>query len=101
MNLIIPQHFVASLTFELIHSTISFSLSNKVRIAECVSLSDAIMNFSGGVLTVYGANETASIFATYPSEFLTLGRSFLDQVSGGVCVTFLLKASFHCGCVDL
>uniref|UniRef100_A0A3Q0RNH2 Aquaporin 10a n=1 Tax=Amphilophus citrinellus TaxID=61819 RepID=A0A3Q0RNH2_AMPCI len=43
---------------------------------------DAIMNFSGGVLTVYGRNETASIFATYPSDFLSLGRSFLDQVVG-------------------
>uniref|UniRef100_A0A3Q3VQM7 Uncharacterized protein n=1 Tax=Mola mola TaxID=94237 RepID=A0A3Q3VQM7_MOLML len=43
---------------------------------------DAIMDFSGGVLTVYGQNETASIFATYPSEFLTLGRSFLDQIVG-------------------
>ncbi|TWW79199.1 Aquaporin-10 [Takifugu flavidus] len=43
---------------------------------------DAIMNFSGGVLTVYGPNETASIFATYPSEFLSLGSSFLDQVVG-------------------
>ncbi|XP_028326011.1 aquaporin-10a isoform X2 [Gouania willdenowi] len=43
---------------------------------------DAIMDFSGGVLTVYGPNETASIFATYPSEFLSLGRSFLDQIVG-------------------
>uniref|UniRef100_A0A3Q2PWR6 Aquaporin 10a n=1 Tax=Fundulus heteroclitus TaxID=8078 RepID=A0A3Q2PWR6_FUNHE len=43
---------------------------------------DAIMDFSGGVLTVYGPNETASIFATYPSEYLTLGGSFLDQVVG-------------------
>lgn len=43
---------------------------------------DAIMEFSGGVLTVYGQNETASIFATYPSESITLGRSFLDQVVG-------------------
>uniref|UniRef100_A0A8C7FKA0 Aquaporin 10a n=1 Tax=Oncorhynchus kisutch TaxID=8019 RepID=A0A8C7FKA0_ONCKI len=33
---------------------------------------DAIMYFSGGNLTVYGANETASIFATYPSEHLSL-----------------------------
>lgn len=46
------------------------------------------MEFSGGVLTVYGPNETASIFATYPSEYLTLGRSFLDQVSGRILVTF-------------
>ncbi|XP_013865158.1 aquaporin-10a [Austrofundulus limnaeus] len=43
---------------------------------------DAIITFSGGVLTVYGPNETASIFATYPTEYLTLGRSFLDQVVG-------------------
>ncbi|CAL9705738.1 unnamed protein product [Knipowitschia caucasica] len=43
---------------------------------------DAIMDFSGGVLTVYGPNETASIFATYPSQYLTLSRSFLDQVVG-------------------
>ncbi|KAJ0000422.1 hypothetical protein NQD34_012264 [Periophthalmus magnuspinnatus] len=43
---------------------------------------DAIMEFSGGVLTVYGANETASIFATYPSEYLSLSASFLDQVVG-------------------
>ncbi|XP_076592983.1 aquaporin-10a isoform X2 [Chaetodon auriga] len=43
---------------------------------------DAIMAFSGGVLTVYGPNETASIFATYPSEYITMGRSFLDQVVG-------------------
>lgn len=43
---------------------------------------DAIMDFSGGVLTVYGPNETASIFATYPTEFLSLSRSFLDQVVG-------------------
>lgn len=56
------------------------------------SASDAIMNFSGGVLTVYGPNETASIFATYPSEFLTLGRSFLDQVSVGGWVNFIQTA---------
>lgn len=43
---------------------------------------DSIKEFSGGVLTVYGPNETASIFATYPSEHLSLGRSFLDQVVG-------------------
>ncbi|XP_061676909.1 aquaporin-10a isoform X1 [Syngnathoides biaculeatus] len=50
--------------------------------AAILALPDAIMHFSGGVLTVYGPNETASIFATYPSEYVTLGRSFLDQVVG-------------------
>uniref|UniRef100_A0A3B3TJ58 Aquaporin 10a n=2 Tax=Poecilia latipinna TaxID=48699 RepID=A0A3B3TJ58_9TELE len=43
---------------------------------------DAIMEFSGGVLTVYGPSETASIFATYPTEYLPLGGGFLDQVVG-------------------
>ncbi|KAM6967467.1 aquaporin-10a [Aplochiton taeniatus] len=43
---------------------------------------EAIMQFSGGVLTVYGPNETASIFATYPPEYLSVTRSFLDQVVG-------------------
>ncbi|KAL0985262.1 hypothetical protein UPYG_G00154710 [Umbra pygmaea] len=43
---------------------------------------DAIMEYSGGNLTVYGPNETASIFATYPIESLSLTSSFLDQVVG-------------------
>uniref|UniRef100_A0A672J5G7 Aquaporin 10a n=1 Tax=Salarias fasciatus TaxID=181472 RepID=A0A672J5G7_SALFA len=43
---------------------------------------DAIMDYSGGVLTVTGPNETASIFATYPSEYLSLENGFLDQVVG-------------------
>ncbi|KAJ8004995.1 hypothetical protein DPEC_G00142060 [Dallia pectoralis] len=43
---------------------------------------DAIMIYSGGNLTVYGPNETASIFATYPMENLSLSSSFLDQVVG-------------------
>lgn len=64
------------------HSEFYCSLPDQVRISKSVSFPDAIMSFSGGVLTVYGPNETASIFATYPSEFLSLGRSFLDQVSG-------------------
>lgn len=50
------------------------------QISKNVSVADAIMEFGEGVLTVYGPNETASIFATYPSQYLTLGRSFLDQV---------------------
>lgn len=60
------------------------------------------MNFSEGVLTVYGPNETASIFATYPSEFLSLGRSFLDQVSEAVLLNFILNVYCgHSGCSGL
>ncbi|KAG9275865.1 aquaporin-10 [Astyanax mexicanus] len=43
---------------------------------------DAIMEYSGGVLTVTGPNETASIFATYPSEGMSLQTNFFDQVVG-------------------
>ncbi|XP_050987568.1 aquaporin-10a [Labeo rohita] len=43
---------------------------------------DAIMDYSGGVLTVVGPNETASIFATYPSDMVSIQTSFLDQVIG-------------------
>uniref|UniRef100_A0A8C1SEN0 Aquaporin 10a n=1 Tax=Cyprinus carpio TaxID=7962 RepID=A0A8C1SEN0_CYPCA len=43
---------------------------------------DAIMEFSGGVLTVFGPNETASIFVTYPTDVVSVQTSFLDQVVG-------------------
>ena len=61
--------------------------------------SDAIMDFSGGVLTVYGPNETASIFATYPAEYMSWGGSFLDQVSWeGVDFSayFNICSTHHC-----
>lgn len=53
---------------------------------------EAIMDYSGGVLTVVGPNETASIFATYPSEYVSLERGFLDQVVG----TALLMVCILC-----
>ncbi|XP_034161059.2 aquaporin-10 isoform X2 [Pangasianodon hypophthalmus] len=43
---------------------------------------DAIMNYSGGVLTAYGLNETASIFATYPTPGTSLQTNIFDQVVG-------------------
>jgi len=42
---------------------------------------DAILNFTGGTLTVYGQNATAGIFATYPKEGIRLGIGFLDQAT--------------------
>ncbi|KAK1795490.1 hypothetical protein P4O66_010660, partial [Electrophorus voltai] len=42
---------------------------------------DAIMEYSGGVLTSVGPNETASIFATHPAEGLSLQTKFFDQLS--------------------
>ncbi len=41
---------------------------------------EAIQIFSGGVLTVFGPNATAGIFATYPAEGIHLGTGFADQV---------------------
>ncbi|XP_069041222.1 aquaporin-10a isoform X1 [Lepisosteus oculatus] len=43
---------------------------------------DAILEFGQGNLTVTGPTETASIFATYPSEYLSLESGFFDQVVG-------------------
>ncbi|NXL87936.1 AQP10 protein, partial [Alectura lathami] len=43
---------------------------------------DAIQFYSNGTLTVSGPQETASIFATYPAEHLSLSNGFLDQVMG-------------------
>ncbi|XP_076826938.1 aquaporin-10-like [Brachyhypopomus gauderio] len=43
---------------------------------------EAIMEYSGGVLTAFGPNETASIFATYPTEGVSLQTNFFDQVVG-------------------
>uniref|UniRef100_G1NK81 Aquaporin 10 n=1 Tax=Meleagris gallopavo TaxID=9103 RepID=G1NK81_MELGA len=41
---------------------------------------DAIWSYSNGTLTASGPRETASIFATYPAEHLSLPNGFLDQV---------------------
>ncbi|XP_021088673.2 aquaporin-10 [Mesocricetus auratus] len=43
---------------------------------------DALQHYTGGNLTVTGPKETASIFATYPSAYLSLNNGFLDQVLG-------------------
>ncbi|XP_058421950.1 aquaporin-7 isoform X2 [Diceros bicornis minor] len=42
----------------------------------------AIIDYSGGYLTVTGPTATASIFATYLPDHMTLWRGFLDEVSG-------------------
>ncbi|XP_031362763.2 aquaporin-10 [Lonchura striata] len=43
---------------------------------------DAIWHHSNGTLTVSGPQETASIFATYPADFVSIANGFLDQVIG-------------------
>ncbi|KAG8456868.1 hypothetical protein GDO86_002600 [Hymenochirus boettgeri] len=43
---------------------------------------EALYTYSGGNLTVTGPLETASIFATYPQPYLSIGGGFLDQVIG-------------------
>lgn len=42
---------------------------------------DAIMDFTGGHLTVSGATATAGIFSTYPADYLSLWGGVVDQVS--------------------
>ncbi|KAF1487756.1 Aquaporin-10, partial [Pygoscelis antarcticus] len=43
---------------------------------------DAIWHYGNGTLTTSGPQETASIFATYPADYLSLSNGFLDQVIG-------------------
>uniref|UniRef100_A0A3P8W4B0 Aquaporin-3 n=1 Tax=Cynoglossus semilaevis TaxID=244447 RepID=A0A3P8W4B0_CYNSE len=43
---------------------------------------DALWDFSHGELIVVGENATAGIFATYPSEHLSLVNGFFDQLIG-------------------
>ncbi|GAB0200880.1 aquaporin-10 [Grus japonensis] len=43
---------------------------------------DAIWHYSNGTLAASGPRETASIFATYPADYLSLSNGFLDQVMG-------------------
>ncbi|NWW95117.1 AQP10 protein, partial [Rhynochetos jubatus] len=43
---------------------------------------DAIRHYGNGTLATSGPWETASIFATYPADYLSLSNGFLDQVMG-------------------
>ncbi|KXJ21783.1 Aquaporin-10 [Exaiptasia diaphana] len=43
---------------------------------------DALNAFDGGVRQVLGPQGTAGIWATYPSDFLSTGAGFADQVLG-------------------
>ncbi|NWH35262.1 AQP10 protein, partial [Chloropsis hardwickii] len=52
---------------------------------------DAIWHYSNGTLTVSGPQETASIFATYPADFVSVANGFLDQVIGtGVLIVVVM-----------
>ncbi|NXU21171.1 AQP10 protein, partial [Pardalotus punctatus] len=48
----------------------------------CLCPPDAIWYYSNGTLTVSGPRETASIFATYPADYVSIANGFLDQVIG-------------------
>nr|CAD7257729.1 unnamed protein product [Timema shepardi] len=41
---------------------------------------EALAEFDGGERVVFGIKETASIWATYPKEFVSIGGCFFDQV---------------------
>ncbi|NXI44341.1 AQP10 protein, partial [Galbula dea] len=43
---------------------------------------DAIQHYTNGTLAVSGPRETASIFATYPADYVSISNGFLDQVVG-------------------
>ncbi|XP_072004226.1 aquaporin-9 isoform X2 [Engystomops pustulosus] len=55
---------------------------------------DALMKYSGGVLTVTGQNATAHIFATYPSPYLSTLNGLVDQIMSTALLLILIFAMF-------
>ncbi|XP_066577666.1 aquaporin-10 [Amia ocellicauda] len=53
---------------------------------------EAIMEYSQGNLTVSGPRATAGIFATYPSDYLSIWSGFLDQVVGTAALLLCVLA---------
>ncbi|XP_023797469.1 aquaporin-10 isoform X2 [Cyanistes caeruleus] len=52
---------------------------------------DAIWHYSNGTLTAFGPRETASIFVTYPADYVSVANGFLDQVIGtGVLILVVM-----------
>ena len=54
--------------------------------------SDALQNYTGGNLQVIGPNATAAIWATYPTEGITRGILFFDQIVGTALLLFCGRA---------
>ncbi|KAM8973526.1 aquaporin-9 [Pelodytes ibericus] len=55
---------------------------------------DALIAYTGGVLTVDGPNATAQIFATYPSAHLSTLNGFADQVVSTALLLIMVFAIF-------
>ncbi|KAM9841632.1 aquaporin-3-like [Aulostomus maculatus] len=53
---------------------------------------DALWEFGHGELVVEGKNATAGIFATYPSEHLSLHNGLLDQIIGTAALIMCILA---------
>uniref|UniRef100_UPI003AAA9FC7 aquaporin-3b n=1 Tax=Centroberyx gerrardi TaxID=166262 RepID=UPI003AAA9FC7 len=53
---------------------------------------DALWDYGQGELIVVGKNSTAGIFATYPSEHLTLVNGFFDQMIGTAALIVCILA---------
>ncbi|XP_068131617.1 aquaporin-9 [Hyperolius riggenbachi] len=55
---------------------------------------DALIKYTGGVLTVHGPNATAHIFATYPSPYLSTINAVGDQVMSTALLLIMVFAIF-------
>ncbi|KAM5172977.1 aquaporin-9 isoform 2-T2 [Mantella aurantiaca] len=55
---------------------------------------DALIKYTSGVLTVYGPNATAHIFATYPSPYLSTINGLADQMLSTALLLILVFAIF-------
>ncbi|XP_041075053.1 aquaporin-9-like isoform X2 [Polyodon spathula] len=61
---------------------IGFTLAVTMAVYVAGGVSDAFLDYTGGVLTVTGPNATAHIFSSYPGKHLSILNGFIDQVIG-------------------
>ncbi|XP_006626763.2 aquaporin-3 [Lepisosteus oculatus] len=77
----LPAYFLAQTLGAFLGSGIIFGL-----------YFDALWDFAGGDLLVTGTNATAGIFATYPSNHLTLINGLFDQLIGTAALVVCILA---------
>ncbi|KAM7368716.1 hypothetical protein PAMP_013028 [Pampus punctatissimus] len=71
---------------------LAFGFAATLGILVSGQISDALWDFGQGELVVVGRNATAGIFATYPSEHLTLVNGFFDQIIGTAALIMCILA---------
>ncbi|XP_069482966.1 aquaporin-7-like isoform X2 [Ambystoma mexicanum] len=71
---------------------LSFGFGVTMGIHVAGGVSEALLDYCGGNLTVTGPCATAGIFATYPAPYLSIGGGFVDQVIGTAALLLCILA---------